>query len=389
MKPVSKATAQRLRYADGYLALGLLTDASDELELIEGEDRLSNEVLILRSDLYMQAKQWDLLEAMARELTQRDPNYEKGWIDRAYSLRGAAEFCLDWLVDDGQGRLVTAPSSSPEIGFITPDGTRGLVTHATTMDLAIIWENFTHTIAAAHELGIEPEFAARLEAARARLYPLKIGKRGNLQEWAEDFIEQDVKHRHVSHLFGVYPGRQITPATPEYFAAARRALELRGDDGTGWSLGWKINFWARFREGDRAHVLVKNLLRPVGLDDGVRYGPGGGVYPNLFDAHPPFQIDGNFAFTAGLCEMLLQSHLDELHLLPALPRAWPTGSITGLRARGGHEVDLAWRDGALLSATVRPRLGASFRVRTGEHQARFDLPAGGSLTLGRTLARTP
>jgi alpha-L-fucosidase 2 len=310
--------------------------------------------------------------------------------ERAWPLlRGAAEFCLDWLVDDGHGRLVTAPSSSPEIGFITPDGTRGLVTHATTMDLAIIWENFTHTIAAARELGIEPEFAAKLEAARAQLYPLKVGKRGNLQEWAEDYTEQDVKHRHVSHLFGVYPGRQITPATPEFFAAARRALELRGDDGTGWSLGWKINFWARFRDGDRAHVLVKNLLRPVGLDDGIRYGAGGGVYPNLFDAHPPFQIDGNFAFTAGLCELLLQSHLGELHLLPALPRAWPAGRITGLRARGGYEVDLAWRDGALLSATVRSRLGAPFSVRTGGHQARFDLPAGGSLKLSPTLARIP
>jgi alpha-L-fucosidase 2 len=310
--------------------------------------------------------------------------------ERAWPLlRGAAEFCLDWLVDDGHGRLVTAPSSSPEIGFITPDGTRGLVTHATTMDLAIIWENFTHTIAAARELGIEPEFAAKLEAARAKLYPLKVGKRGNLQEWAEDYTEQDVKHRHVSHLFGVYPGRQITPATPEFFAAARRALELRGDDGTGWSLGWKINFWARFRDGDRAHVLVKNLLRPVGLDDGIRYGAGGGVYPNLFDAHPPFQIDGNFAFTAGLCELLLQSHLGELHLLPALPRAWPAGRITGLRARGGYEVDLAWRDGALLSATVRSRLGAPFSVRTGGHQARFDLPAGGSLKLSPTLARIP
>jgi alpha-L-fucosidase 2 len=310
--------------------------------------------------------------------------------ERAWPLlRGAAEFCLDWLVADSQGRLVTAPSSSPEIGFITPDGTRGLVTHATTMDLAIIWENFTHTIAAARALGIEPEFAAKLESARARLFPLRIGQRGNLQEWAEDYTEQDVKHRHVSHLFGVYPGRQITPATPEFFTAARRALELRGDDGTGWSLGWKINFWARFRDGDRAHVLVKNLLRPVGLDDGIRYGSGGGVYPNLFDAHPPFQIDGNFAFTAGVCELLLQSHLDELHLLPALPRAWASGRITGLRARGGYEVDLTWREGALLTATVRSRLGAPFRVRTGAHQARFELPAGGSLTLGPTLARQP
>ena len=290
---------------------------------------------------------------------------DKEYLKKYYpALKGAAEFCIDWLIEKN-GKLMTSPGTSPENQYVTPDGFVGATLYGSMSDLAMIRECLIDAAEAAKVLGVDGDFRKEANRTLKRLQPYKIGKKGNLQEWYHDWEDRDPHHRHQSHLFGLYPGHHISLSeTPDLAKACAKTLEIKGDRTTGWSSGWRVNLFARLQDSEGAYRIYRNLLRYVSPDDyrGNDARRGGGTYPNLLDAHSPFQIDGNFGGCAGVVEMLMQSTKEKIVLLPALPELWKDGKVKGICARGGFVVDMEWKDGKVTSLSITARYNSSTKV---------------------------